>query len=249
MTRLRLVSILRFPEGGFARGSRGPAAFAEAALGEVERGADELALVEPWGSDRQTFLLSLERVAAAVRVPVLALATLTRVDELRTLVEAGADRVGPGRGVVATPSLLEACAGLLGAARLVAEFATRRVGFDGSGERRTPAWARERPELRVTAGGHEVLGPEGKGTGLAAAAWAAEAIRRGAGELLVAGSVDAIRSVRHAVAAPLAASPEGADETELRHLLTAGADALHLPASAGAPRLLHRALAFPGVPA
>jgi cyclase len=237
VAHLRLVSTLLVP-ATFPRGTRGAAAFAEEALREVNGGADELALAEAPGGDRRAFLAALERTAAAVRVPLIALAPVGALDDLRALVEAGADRIGPGPAAVATPSLLEACASLLGSPRLVAEVPARRFPPAGTGSTppgRMPAWARDRLDLLATPGGFEVLGPTGAGTRLSAYAWAAEAVRRGAGELLVTGPtweadptlITALsRAMRVAIAARALGPP-----SELRPLLyQARPDAVHLPA-------------------
>lgn len=254
MARPRLVSTLKLPDGGFARGTRGVAGFAEDALREVERGADELSLVEPPGLDRHVFLAALERTAAVVRVPVVALAPVGAVDEVRALLEAGADRICPGRAIVATPSLLEACAARTGAARLLAELPVRRRAVPEGPAPRTPAWARGREDLLAEPGGFEVLDARGSGTGLSVLAWAVEAVRRGAGELLVScvpwpWDAGPIRALVRAVRVPVAARAGEAAAAEVRLLLEAGADAVHLPATGEDPRLVRRALAADGVPA
>lgn len=247
MPHLRLVSTLLVP-ATFPRGTRGAAAFAEEAAREVDGGAAELALVEAPGGDRRAYLAALERTAAAVRVPLVALAPVGSLDDLRALLAAGADRIDPGPAAVATPSLLEACASLLGAPRLVAEVPARRLdalGAPAGGPAatrpgRAPAWARERPDLLVAPGGFEVVGPNGTGTRLSAFAWAAEAVRRGAGELLVTGPTWAAdptlvtalcRAMRVSVAARALVPP-----SDLPPLLDGAApDAVHLPAGGLAP--------------
>jgi cyclase len=239
--------VLRLPEGGFARGTRGAVAFAEEAAAAALRGADELALAEPPGYDRRTFLAALERTAAAVRIPVVALARLAEVDELRALVEAGADRVDPGPGVVATPSLLEACAARIGSPRLIAELPVRRDPGGARVERRTPAWARDLAALHLAPGGFEVVAPSGVGTGLSALAWAGVAARRGAGELLVIGAAEPIdpaliRALGSATRLPAAVRSTG-EAAEVRLLLEAGADAVLLPAGDETPLPSRRALA------
>ena len=130
-----------------------------------DEGADELVFLDITATSdrRQTAAELASRVAAAVNIPFTIGGGVRNVADARTLLDAGADKVTVNSAAVADPSLLEAMARELGSANVVCAIDARRKG-DG--------WT------VLVRGGRD-------DTGIDAVAWAQEAVRRGAGELLV----------------------------------------------------------------
>jgi imidazole glycerol-phosphate synthase subunit HisF len=132
-------------------------------------GADEIVFLDitaaPEG--RGTLLEIVERTARRVFIPLTVGGGVRSVDEMRSVLRAGADKVALNTAAVIDTDLVTACAATFGAqAVVVAIDARRRSMAAGSG------W-----EV-VVRGGREP-------TGLDAVAWAARAAALGAGELLV----------------------------------------------------------------
>jgi cyclase len=130
-------------------------------------GADEIALLDIRASHekRGTLLDVVARTADAVFVPLTVGGGVRVEDDVRALLAAGADKVSINTAAVATPELVRRCSGAWGAqAIVVAVDAKRRA--DGRG------W-----EVFVHGGRTS--------TGLDAVAWAVEAARLGAGEILL----------------------------------------------------------------
>jgi cyclase len=130
-------------------------------------GADEVALLDIGASHegRGTLLDVVARTADALRVPFTVGGGVRSAEDVRALLSAGADKVSINTAAVQDPSLLSRCSGAWGSqAIVVAIDARRRAGGDG--------W--------------EVFVHGGRtATGLDAIAWAAEAARLGAGEVLL----------------------------------------------------------------
>ena len=130
-----------------------------------DEGADELVFLDITATSdrRQTAAELASRVADAVNIPFTIGGGVRGVGDARTLLDAGADKVAVNSAAVADPPLLEAMARELGAANVVCAIDARRK-----------------------AGGWTVLVRGGRDdAGIDALAWAEEAVRRGAGELLV----------------------------------------------------------------
>ena len=130
-----------------------------------DEGADELVFLDITATSdrRQTAAELASRVADAVNIPFTIGGGVRSVADARTLLEAGADKVTVNSAAVADPPLLEAMARELGSANVVCAIDARRKG-DG--------WT------VLVRGGRD-------DAGIDAVAWAQEAVRRGAGELLV----------------------------------------------------------------
>ena len=127
--------------------------------------ADELVFLDITATSdrRQTVADLASRVADAVNIPFTIGGGVRSVRDARRLLDAGADKVAVNSAAIAHPSLLEAMAGELGTANVVCAIDARRK-----------------------AGRWTVLVRGGRDdAGIDAVAWAQEAVRRGAGELLV----------------------------------------------------------------
>jgi len=139
---------------------------AQAAVYDAE-GADELVFLDITASHegRDTILDVVRGVAETVFIPFTVGGGVRTVDDMRLLLQAGADKVALNTAAVETPEVIGAGAERFGAqAIVVAIDARRRANGDG--------W-----EV-VTHGGR-------RPRGLDAVAWAAEMARRGAGEILL----------------------------------------------------------------
>lgn len=136
-----------------------------------DQGADEIVFLDINASweQRSATLEILTRAAEKVFVPLTIGGGVSTVDHVRTYLRAGADKVSINTGAVKNPELINQAAEEFGSSTIVIAIDCKR-----------------RPE-----GGWEVYLQGGRTpTGIDAVQWAAEAWRRGAGELLVT-SMDA----------------------------------------------------------
>jgi cyclase len=131
-----------------------------------EAGADELAFLDITASSdaRDTIVAVIERVADQVFIPLTVGGGVRRVEDVRRLLNAGADKVSINTAAVEDPALVEAAARRFGSQAIVVAIDARAGGPD-------------RWEV-YTHGGR-------KARGLDAIEWAAEMARRGAGEILL----------------------------------------------------------------
>ncbi|HEY3366841.1 MAG TPA: imidazole glycerol phosphate synthase subunit HisF [Symbiobacteriaceae bacterium] len=135
------------------------------------QGADEIVFLDINASweQRAATLDILARAAAQVFIPLTIGGGVTTVDHVRTYLRAGADKVSINTGAVKDPDLISRGAEAFGSQCIVVAIDCKRK--DG--------------------GGWEVYLQGGRtATGMDALAWAKDAWRRGAGELLVT-SMDA----------------------------------------------------------
>jgi cyclase len=179
-------------------------------------GADEIVVLDvsatPEG--RATALATLEAVHAAISIPLTVGGGVRTVDDVRKLLESGADKVAVNTAAVRDPGLVS---------RLAAEFGRQCIVIA------VDAVARD--------GGWEVVVESGtKRTGLDAVAWCAQAAEAGAGEVLLTSwdrdgtgegyDVGCIRAVRQVVGVPVVASGGAAGVGHMAEALHAGADAV-----------------------
>lgn len=161
-------------------------------------GADEVTLLDIGASHegRATLLDVVARTADVLRVPFTVGGGVRREDDVRALLAAGADKVSINTAAVQEPSLVARCSGAWGAQAIVVAIDARRRA-DGTG------W--------------EVFLHGGRtATGLDAIAWAVEAARLGAGEVLLTSmdrdgtlagyDLELTRAVADRVAIPVIAS-------------------------------------------
>jgi cyclase len=138
-----------------------------------EQGADEITFLDitATSDERDLILPIIEAVAAQVFIPLTVGGGVRTVDDVRRLLNAGADKTSFNSAAVANPDVIAAASRKYGAQCIV-------VAIDA--KRRTPEDAKTRGE------GWDVYTHGGRrNTGLDAVQWAVEMARRGAGEILL----------------------------------------------------------------
>jgi len=167
---VRIIPCLDIAEGRVKKGTsfqnlRDAGDPVELAKRYCEEGADELVFLDitATAEKRDAVFDLAARVADAVNVPFTVGGGIRNIADARHLLEAGADKVSVNSAAVNDPSLLSGMAEELGRANTVCAIDARRKN-----------------------GGWTVLVRGGRDdTGIDALTWAEEAVRRGAGELLV----------------------------------------------------------------
>ena len=188
-----------------------------------EAGADELTFLDITASsgERQTTYDIVRRTAEQVFIPLTVGGGVRTVEDVDTLLRAGADKVGVNTAALARPELVREIAQRFGNQVLVLSVDARRHGSD------TPP----------TSSGFEVTTHGGRrGTGIDAVEWAARAVELGAGEILLNSmdadgtkngfDLDLIRLVRAAVDVPVIASGGAGAVEHFVPAVQAGADAV-----------------------
>jgi cyclase len=180
-----------------------------------DEGADELVFLDisatPEG--RATTVEMVRRVAVEVFMPFAVGGGVRTVEDARTLLLAGADKVSVNTAAVRNPELLTAAAERFGSQCIVIAVDAKRVADD------PPRW-----EVYVNGGRTP--------TGLDALEWVTRAVALGAGEILLT-SIDAdgtlngydvplTRAVAEAVPVPVIASGGAGRLEHFAHALTAG---------------------------
>jgi imidazole glycerol-phosphate synthase subunit HisF len=132
-------------------------------------GADELVVLDIAASRdrRPTFLETIRRVAAELAIPLTAGGGIRSLEDARTVVRAGADKVTVNTAAVGRPALLSELSSEFGAQAVVLAVDAKRI--------------HDRWQVMVR-GGRDA-------TGLDALAWAKQGVSLGAGEILLT-SVD-----------------------------------------------------------
>jgi cyclase len=168
----------------------------EIARGYGEAGADELAFLDITASSdaRDTIVEVIERVAEQVFIPLTVGGGVRRVEDVRKLLNAGADKVSINTAAVEDPRLVADAARRFGSQAIVVAVDARRSG--------------ERWEV-YTHGGR-------KARGIDAVEWAAKMAAAGAGEILLTSmdrdgtksgfDIELTRAVAEAVPVPVIAS-------------------------------------------
>ncbi|MEQ5813907.1 imidazole glycerol phosphate synthase subunit HisF [Marinobacter sp. NFXS11] len=135
-----------------------------------EQGADEITFLDITASheSRDTTYETVERMAAEVFIPLTVGGGVRTVDDIRKLLNAGADKVSINTAAVFNPEFVREAADRFGSQCIVVAIDAKRV----SGEGEEPRW-----EI-FTHGGR-------KPTGLDAVEWARKMVEMGAGELLL----------------------------------------------------------------
>ncbi|MEO8654287.1 MAG: HisA/HisF-related TIM barrel protein, partial [Ramlibacter sp.] len=152
--------------------------------------------------ERDLILHIIEAVASQVFIPLTVGGGVRTVDDVRRLLNAGADKTSFNSAAIANPDVISAASGKYGAQCIVVAIdAKRRVGDEAA--LRGPGW--------------DVYSHGGRrNTGLDAVRWAIEMTRRGAGEILLTSmdrdgtragfDLDLTRAVSDAVTVPVIAS-------------------------------------------
>ena len=159
-------------------------------------GADELAFLDITASSDQRDLILhvIEAVAARVFIPLTVGGGVRKVEDVRRLLNAGADKVSINTAAVQNPQLVSEASGVVGNQCIVVAIDAKKKG-----------------------GGWEVYTHGGRNaTGLDAVAWARRMVEAGAGEILLTsmdrdGTRDGFdlaltRAVSDAVSVPVIAS-------------------------------------------
>jgi cyclase len=139
----------------------------------AEQGADELTFLDVTATvdDRSTTYDVVRKTAEQVFIPLTVGGGVRSTDDVARLLASGADKIGVNSAAIARPALIDEIADRFGAQVIVLSLDVKRSDTVPSGF------------VVTTHGGR-------RETALDALDWAAEAIRRGAGELLV-NSIDA----------------------------------------------------------
>jgi imidazole glycerol-phosphate synthase subunit HisF len=135
-----------------------------------EEGADEITFLDITASsdNRETIVHVVEQVASEVFIPLTVGGGIRKVEDIRRLLNAGADKVGINTAAVFNPEFVKEAADRFGAQCIVVAIDAKRVSVEGELLR----W-----EI-FTHGGR-------KPTGLDAVAWARRMTDYGAGEILL----------------------------------------------------------------
>ena len=135
-----------------------------------EQGADEITFLDLTASheSRATTYETVERMAAEVFIPLTVGGGVRTVDDIRKLLNAGADKVSINTAAVFNPEFVREAADRFGSQCIVVAIDAKRVSEQGE----EPRW-----EI-FTHGGR-------KPTGLDAVEWARKMVEMGAGELLL----------------------------------------------------------------
>jgi imidazole glycerol-phosphate synthase subunit HisF len=169
-----------------------------------EQGADELTFLDITATSdgRDLILHIIEAVASQVFIPLTVGGGVRSVEDVRRLLNAGADKVSFNSAAVSRPAVIQEASARYGAQCIVVAIdAKRRLGDDL--QSRGPGWD------VYTHGGRQ-------NTGLDAVAWATEMAQFGAGEILLTSmdrdgtkigfDLELTRAVSDAVPVPVIAS-------------------------------------------
>ncbi len=133
-------------------------------------GADEITFLDITASheERETTLHTVERMAAEVFIPLTVGGGVRTLEDIRALLNAGADKVGINSAAVKDPDFVRCAAERFGSQCIVVAIDAKRVSAEGE----PPRW-----EI-FTHGGR-------KPTGIDAVEWARRMAELGAGEILL----------------------------------------------------------------
>lgn len=195
---------------------------AELAARYDAEGADEVVFLDITASSdrRSTLVETVTRTAERLFIPLTVGGGVRSVDDARTLLRAGADKVSINSAAVASPSLVAEIADVFGNQCVTVAVDARRAA---GGDPLVDNW--------------EVFVHGGRSTtGLDAVAWAAKCAANGAGEILLTsmdrdGTRDGydlalLRAVSNAVEVPVVASGGAGTLDHLVEGARAGADAV-----------------------
>lgn len=215
MTRGRVVKGVSFTD---LRDAGDPV---EMAAFYYREGADELVFLDigatPEGRD--VMVEVVEGVSEQVFIPLTVGGGLRSTQDMRRMLEAGADKTAINTAAVLTPELISEGAKRFGSQCIVVAIDARRVKSNGA------------PEWKVCTHGGQ------KETGIDAVAWAKHAVALGAGELLLTSwdadghragyDLELTRAISEVVTVPVIASGGAGDLEHLYQALVAGkADAV-----------------------
>ncbi|MDH5300582.1 MAG: imidazole glycerol phosphate synthase subunit HisF [Gammaproteobacteria bacterium] len=166
-----------------------------------QQGADEITFLDITASsdNRETIVHVVEQVASQVFIPLTVGGGIRKVDDVRRMLNAGADKVAINTAAVFNPEFVREAAEKFGSQCIVVAIDAKKVSGEGEPKR----W-----EI-FTHGGR-------KPTGLDAVEWAKKMVALGAGEILLTSmdrdgtkagfDLDLVRAVSDAVHVPIIAS-------------------------------------------
>lgn len=133
-------------------------------------GADEITFLDITAThdNRNTIVHVVEKVASEVFIPLTVGGGIRTLDDIRRMLNAGADKVGINSAAVFNPDFVKEAADKFGSQCIVVAIDAKKVSIEGDNNR----W-----EI-FTHGGR-------KGTGIDAIAWAKKMVSFGAGEILL----------------------------------------------------------------
>ena len=164
-------------------------------------GADEITFLDITASsdERDTIEHVVEKVASQVFIPLTVGGGIRNVDDIRRMLNAGADKVGINTAAVHNPEFVQEASQKVGSQCIVVSIDAKKVSTDGEPEK----W-----EI-FTHGGR-------KATGIDAVEWAVKMAAYGAGELLLTSmdrdgtkagfDLDLTKKISESVAIPVIAS-------------------------------------------
>lgn len=176
-----------------------------------EQGADEITFLDITASsdNRETMVHMVEDVAGQVFIPLTVGGGIRKVEDIRRMLNAGADKVAINTAAVFNPEFVKEAAEKFGSQCIVVAIDAKKVSAEGEENR----W-----EI-FTHGGR-------KETGIDAIEWASKMVDYGAGEILLTSmdrdgtkigfDLDVTRAISEAVNVPVIAS---GGVGELQHLV------------------------------
>ncbi|MCB8889086.1 imidazole glycerol phosphate synthase subunit HisF [Vreelandella malpeensis] len=187
-----------------------------------QQGADEITFLDITASsdERATTVEMVERIAGEVFIPLTVGGGIRTCEDIRTMLNAGADKVSINTAAVTNPDFVFEAAERFGSQCIVVAIDAKKVSTDGE----PPRW-----EI-FTHGGR-------RPTGLDAVDWAKKMVALGAGELLLTSmdrdgtksgfDLGVTRAISEAVSVPVIASGGvGSLEHLVDGVLEGGADAV-----------------------
>jgi len=198
---------------------------AELAARYNSEGADELVVLDIAASRdrRPTFLETIRRVAAELAIPLTAGGGIRSLDDARSVIRAGADKITVNTAAVERPELISELSGEFGAQAVVLAIDAKLDSASGA-----PHW-----DVRVR-GGRE-------SANLDALAWAQRGIELGAGEILLTSmdrdgtqsgfDIALTSTISRAVSVPVIASGGAKNPAHFAEVFSAGAADAALAAS------------------
>ena len=211
MLKVRVIPCLDVKDGRVVKGVkfvdlRDAGDPVEAASAYDAAGADELCFLDITASQekRGTLLDVVSRTAERCFMPLTVGGGVRSVEDVRTLLEAGADKVSINTAAVKDRYLVRRASEKFGAQCIVVAIDAKRVGANGEAQRR------KRPRFELfTHGGREP-------TCIEAVGYAQEVVALGAGEILLTSmdrdgtragfDLELIRAIADAVSVPVIAS-------------------------------------------
>ncbi len=166
-----------------------------------EQGADEITFLDITATHegRETTVHTVENIASEVFIPLTVGGGIRTVDDIRTMLNAGADKIGINSAAIFNPDFVTEAADRFGSQCIVVCIDAKQVSPDGEPLR----W-----EI-FTHGGR-------KSTGIDAVEWAKKMVSNGAGEILLTSmdrdgtkdgfNIPLTRSISDAVSVPVIAS-------------------------------------------